>query len=168
MDVVWGESAGVKGQLWVLYPLLFALQVRLRRRTFCWSTRPAARKICSADRGLCSCNSCDAISRTRVQCDCSGLVQLHLLTLVTLFRLELSRRLLGAAEKLNPAESASGRSSLGFNGFSFKNQPQFALSAGLPVLHRFKTDYVVNLRFLRMAGEFRRTVSNLLPHRGVT
>jgi hypothetical protein len=29
MDVVWGESAGVKGQLWILYPLLFALQVSL-------------------------------------------------------------------------------------------------------------------------------------------
>jgi hypothetical protein len=28
MDVVWGETAGVKGQLWVLYPLLFILQVR--------------------------------------------------------------------------------------------------------------------------------------------
>jgi hypothetical protein len=27
MDVVWGETAGVKGQLWVLYPLLFILQV---------------------------------------------------------------------------------------------------------------------------------------------
>ncbi|CAK9230290.1 unnamed protein product [Sphagnum jensenii] len=26
MDVVWGETAGVKGQLWVLYPLLFILQ----------------------------------------------------------------------------------------------------------------------------------------------
>ena len=28
MDVVWGETAGVKGQLWLLYPLLFVLQVR--------------------------------------------------------------------------------------------------------------------------------------------
>lgn len=27
MDVVWGETAGVTGQLWVLYPLLFILQV---------------------------------------------------------------------------------------------------------------------------------------------
>ncbi|KAJ7532297.1 hypothetical protein O6H91_14G081500 [Diphasiastrum complanatum] len=26
MDVVWGETAGVKGQLWMLYPLLFTLQ----------------------------------------------------------------------------------------------------------------------------------------------
>ncbi|KAG0568013.1 hypothetical protein M758_7G176600 [Ceratodon purpureus] len=26
MDVVWGETSGVKGQLWVLYPLLFTLQ----------------------------------------------------------------------------------------------------------------------------------------------
>lgn len=25
--MVWGETAGVKGQLWVLYPLLFILQV---------------------------------------------------------------------------------------------------------------------------------------------
>jgi hypothetical protein len=30
MDVVWGETAGVTGQLWVFYPLLFTLQV-------CWS-----------------------------------------------------------------------------------------------------------------------------------
>lgn len=29
MDVVWGEAAGVKGQLWVLYPLLFILQVTI-------------------------------------------------------------------------------------------------------------------------------------------
>lgn len=27
MDVVWGETAGVKGQLWLLYPILFILQV---------------------------------------------------------------------------------------------------------------------------------------------
>ena len=27
MDVVWGETAGVQGQLWILYPLLFILQV---------------------------------------------------------------------------------------------------------------------------------------------
>jgi hypothetical protein len=27
MDVVWGETAGVTGQLWVFYPLLFTLQV---------------------------------------------------------------------------------------------------------------------------------------------
>lgn len=27
MDVVWGETSGVKGQIWVLYPLLFLLQV---------------------------------------------------------------------------------------------------------------------------------------------
>ncbi|EFJ29366.1 hypothetical protein SELMODRAFT_227886 [Selaginella moellendorffii] len=26
MDVVWGETAGMKGQIWVLYPLLFILQ----------------------------------------------------------------------------------------------------------------------------------------------
>eukprot|EP01018_Ginkgo_biloba_P021468 Gb_24191 [translate_table: standard] len=26
MDVVWGETAGVEGQLWLLYPLLFVLQ----------------------------------------------------------------------------------------------------------------------------------------------
>ncbi|KAJ7545242.1 hypothetical protein O6H91_09G112100 [Diphasiastrum complanatum] len=26
MDVVWGEAAGVKGQLWMLYPVLFILQ----------------------------------------------------------------------------------------------------------------------------------------------
>jgi hypothetical protein len=26
MDVVWGETAGVTGQLWVFYPLLFTLQ----------------------------------------------------------------------------------------------------------------------------------------------
>lgn len=27
MDVVWGETAGVDGQLWLLCPLLFTLQV---------------------------------------------------------------------------------------------------------------------------------------------
>ncbi|BBM98578.1 transmembrane protein 120 [Marchantia polymorpha subsp. ruderalis] len=27
MDVVWGETSGVKGQIWVLYPLLFLLQI---------------------------------------------------------------------------------------------------------------------------------------------
>lgn len=27
MDVVWGETSGVKGQLWILYPVLFTLQV---------------------------------------------------------------------------------------------------------------------------------------------
>ncbi|KAL3699820.1 hypothetical protein R1sor_017842 [Riccia sorocarpa] len=27
MDVVWGETSGVKGQIWVLYPLLFTLQI---------------------------------------------------------------------------------------------------------------------------------------------
>lgn len=27
MDVVWGETAGMKGQLWILYPLLFVLQM---------------------------------------------------------------------------------------------------------------------------------------------
>ena len=27
MDVVWGETAGVDGQLWVLCPILFILQV---------------------------------------------------------------------------------------------------------------------------------------------
>nr|KAJ0185900.1 hypothetical protein LSAT_V11C900456590 [Lactuca sativa] len=27
MDVVWGETAGVKGQLWILLPILFVLQV---------------------------------------------------------------------------------------------------------------------------------------------
>jgi hypothetical protein len=27
MDVVWGETSGVKGQIWVLYPLLFILQL---------------------------------------------------------------------------------------------------------------------------------------------
>ena len=27
MDVVWGETAGVEGQLWLLYPILFILQV---------------------------------------------------------------------------------------------------------------------------------------------
>ncbi|KAL2652095.1 hypothetical protein R1flu_020223 [Riccia fluitans] len=27
MDVVWGETSGVKGQIWVLYPLLFILQI---------------------------------------------------------------------------------------------------------------------------------------------
>lgn len=27
MDVVWGEAAGVEGQLWLLYPILFTLQV---------------------------------------------------------------------------------------------------------------------------------------------
>lgn len=26
MDVVWGETSGVKGQLWILYPVLFTLQ----------------------------------------------------------------------------------------------------------------------------------------------
>eukprot|EP00246_Nothoceros_aenigmaticus_P014079 TRINITY_DN5184_c0_g3_i3.p1 TRINITY_DN5184_c0_g3~~TRINITY_DN5184_c0_g3_i3.p1 ORF type:complete len:157 (-),score=18.13 TRINITY_DN5184_c0_g3_i3:535-1005(-) len=26
MDVVWGETAGVKGQIWLLYPVLFVLQ----------------------------------------------------------------------------------------------------------------------------------------------
>ncbi|KAI7740882.1 hypothetical protein M8C21_021982, partial [Ambrosia artemisiifolia] len=26
MDVVWGETAGVKGQLWLLLPILFVLQ----------------------------------------------------------------------------------------------------------------------------------------------
>lgn len=29
MDVVWGETAGVDGQLWLLYPILFILQVTL-------------------------------------------------------------------------------------------------------------------------------------------
>jgi len=27
MDVVWGETAGVDGQLWLLCPILFTLQV---------------------------------------------------------------------------------------------------------------------------------------------
>lgn len=27
MDVVWGETAGVDGQLWLLCPLLFIMQV---------------------------------------------------------------------------------------------------------------------------------------------
>ncbi|CAN6466101.1 unnamed protein product [Victoria cruziana] len=27
MDVVWGETSGVQGQLWLLYPLLFILQI---------------------------------------------------------------------------------------------------------------------------------------------
>lgn len=27
MDVVWGETAGVEGQLWLLAPILFILQV---------------------------------------------------------------------------------------------------------------------------------------------
>eukprot|EP00252_Welwitschia_mirabilis_P006383 TRINITY_DN1724_c0_g2_i1.p1 TRINITY_DN1724_c0_g2~~TRINITY_DN1724_c0_g2_i1.p1 ORF type:complete len:376 (+),score=50.84 TRINITY_DN1724_c0_g2_i1:613-1740(+) len=27
MDVVWGETAGVEGQLWLLYPILFILQI---------------------------------------------------------------------------------------------------------------------------------------------
>lgn len=27
MDVVWGETAGVDGQLWLLCPILFILQV---------------------------------------------------------------------------------------------------------------------------------------------
>lgn len=27
MDVVWGETAGVEGQLWLLCPILFILQV---------------------------------------------------------------------------------------------------------------------------------------------
>lgn len=26
MDVVWGETSGVEGQLWLLCPMLFALQ----------------------------------------------------------------------------------------------------------------------------------------------
>ena len=29
MDVVWGETAGVDGQLWLLCPILFILQVTL-------------------------------------------------------------------------------------------------------------------------------------------
>jgi hypothetical protein len=37
MDVVWGETAGVDGQLWLLYPILFILQVFMLPLTCCSS-----------------------------------------------------------------------------------------------------------------------------------
>ncbi|KAH8494690.1 hypothetical protein H0E87_021185 [Populus deltoides] len=37
MDVVWGETAGVDGQLWLLYPILFILQVFVLPLTCCSS-----------------------------------------------------------------------------------------------------------------------------------
>ncbi|KAJ6724209.1 TMPIT-LIKE PROTEIN [Salix viminalis] len=37
MDVVWGETAGVDGQLWLLYPILFILQVFMLPLSCCSS-----------------------------------------------------------------------------------------------------------------------------------
>lgn len=36
MDVVWGETAGVDGQLWLLCPILFILQV-IYTKSWLWS-----------------------------------------------------------------------------------------------------------------------------------
>lgn len=44
MDVVWGETAGVKGQIMVLYPLLFILQVQ-----FLQCTREIPKLVTSMD-----------------------------------------------------------------------------------------------------------------------
>lgn len=35
MDVVWGETAGVDGQLWLLCPILFILQVFIPPLNWC-------------------------------------------------------------------------------------------------------------------------------------
>jgi hypothetical protein len=35
MDVVWGETAGVDGQLWLLCPILFILQVFMLPLNWC-------------------------------------------------------------------------------------------------------------------------------------
>lgn len=45
MDVVWGETAGVDGQLWLLCPILFIMQVIRKHFDICLERLIEIKKI---------------------------------------------------------------------------------------------------------------------------